>query len=115
MGRLHPRDIDRLHASACRALADPKRIRILYELDEQPRHVTALAEDLGLPQPTVSRHLKVLRQQALVSKQRDGQAVVYRLADRRIITVLDVIQQVMIDAQDRRGDVQPSGSLVVSG
>jgi ArsR family transcriptional regulator len=93
------------HASICQALADPKRIMMLYALSEQPRHVTALADYLGLPQPTVSRHLRVLREQSLVLTRRDGPAVIYRLADRRIIGVLDTMQQVMLDALERRSEL----------
>ena len=95
-------ELNLLHANICQALADPKRILILYALDDEPRHVTALAEDLEMPQPTVSRHLRVLRQQSLVFAERDGPAVVYRLADRRIIDVLNTMQQVMFDALERQ-------------
>lgn len=89
-------------ANVCQALADPKRILILYALHERPRHVTALAGDLDIPQSTVSRHLRILRQQSLVRSERDGPAVVYRLADDRIIQVLETMQQVMVDAFERR-------------
>ena len=95
-------EITLLHAGICQALSDPKRILILYALDEQSRHVTELAADLGLPQPTVSRHLRTLRQQSLVAAQRDGTWVTYRLADRRIIQVLDMMRQVMFDAWERK-------------
>jgi ArsR family transcriptional regulator len=44
-----------LHDNICRALGDPKRIQMLYALDEQPRNVSALAAALDIPQPTVSR------------------------------------------------------------
>ena len=98
-------ELNLLHANICQALGDPKRILILYALYEQPRHVTALADDLGLPQPTVSRHLRVLRQRALVSTERDGAAVVYRLADDRMITVLNEMRQVMRDALTRQSDL----------
>jgi DNA-binding transcriptional ArsR family regulator len=91
-------ELNLLHASICRALADPKRILILYALDHQSRHVTALAEELNIPQPTVSRHLGILRQHSLVNFERDGASVVYYLSDRRIIEVLDMMRQVMFDA-----------------
>ena len=66
------REVNLLHASICQALADPKRILILYALSEGPRTVTELTEALDVPQPTVSRHLKVLRERRLVSTERDG-------------------------------------------
>ena len=86
-----------LHASICRAMADPKRILILYALNERPRHVTALADELELPQSTVSRHLRTLRHHSLVISERDGSSVVYHLSDRRIISLLDLMGQVMFD------------------
>ncbi|MCB8968935.1 MAG: metalloregulator ArsR/SmtB family transcription factor [Chloroflexota bacterium] len=91
-----------LHAAICQALSDPKRILILYTLDECPRHVNDLASDLGLPQPTVSHHLRVLRQQALVLTERDGNGTLYRLADSRIIDVLETMRLVMFDALKRK-------------
>ena len=91
-----------LHGNICQALGDPKRILILYALDEEPRHVTALAKNLGFPQPTVSRHLRVLRQRSLVQTERSGPAVVYRLTDRRIIEILDNMRLVLRDAMDRQ-------------
>ena len=94
-----------LHGNICQALGDPKRILILYALDEEPRHVTALAKNLGFPQPTVSRHLRVLRQRSLVQTERSGPAVVYRLTDRRIIEILDNMRLVLRDAMDRQSSV----------
>jgi len=91
-------EVGLLHTSICQALADPKRIQILYALHARPRHVTALADDLGLPQPTVSRHLRILRQKSLVSSERDGASVVYQVVDSRIIAVLDLMRQVMFDS-----------------
>lgn len=98
-------ELNLLHAHICQALGDPKRIQILYALYEQPRNVTALAEALDTPQPTISRHLRVLRQRALVLTERDGPAVVYRLADQRMIEVLDTMRQVLRDALARQSSV----------
>jgi ArsR family transcriptional regulator len=94
-----------LHANVCQALGDPKRFLILYALHEQPRHVSLLADDLHMPQPTVSRHLTVLRQRALVITEREGTAVIYRLADSRIIDILNNMRQVLRDALTRQTDV----------
>jgi ArsR family transcriptional regulator len=104
-------ELNHLHANVCQALADPKRILILYALAEQPRHVTGLAELLDMPQPTVSRHLRVLRQQSLVTAERDRATVVYELADPRIIGVLDTMRQVMVDALERQSGLIDAGHL----
>lgn len=94
-----------LHANICQALGDPRRILILYALREQPRYVSALADDLDMPQPTVSRHLQVLRQRALVIAERDGAAVVYHLADERIVEILDMMRLLLRDALTRQASV----------
>lgn len=78
-----------LHANICKAMGDPRRIQILYTLHAAPRHVTALAEELQTPQPTISRHLAILRERGLVSADRDGAQVVYSLAAPEIIAILD--------------------------
>jgi ArsR family transcriptional regulator len=95
-------ELNLLHANICQALGDPKRIQMLYALHAEPRYVSALAVDLELPQSTVSRHLRVLRQRSLVLTERDGQTVTYRLADPRIIDILDMMRQVMRDALSRQ-------------
>ncbi len=94
-----------LHASVCQALGDPKRLQILYALDERPRHVSALAADLEMPQPTVSRHLQVLRERQLVIAEREGAAVVYQLAEPRVIHVLDTMRQILRDVLARQSQV----------
>jgi DNA-binding transcriptional ArsR family regulator len=98
-------ELNQLHADICQALADPKRILILYALAEEARNVSTLACDLGLAQPTVSRHLRVLRQQSLVGTRRDGPSVIYYLSDQRIIAVLDTMQQLMLDALERQTEL----------
>ncbi|HLF90330.1 MAG TPA: metalloregulator ArsR/SmtB family transcription factor [Anaerolineales bacterium] len=88
-------EINQLHANICGALADPSRILILYLLSEGALNVNTLVERLDLPQPTVSRHLKVLRERGLVSAERDGQSVYYSLADHRVIDALDLLRKVL--------------------
>lgn len=88
-------EIDLLHSRICQALADPKRVLILYVLTEGAKYVTELVEELNVPQPTVSRHLAVLRERGLVQTERKGTAVYYTLADRRIIDALDLMREVL--------------------
>ncbi len=91
-----------LHATVCQALGDPKRLNILYALHERPRHVSQLAADLDMPQPTVSRHLQTLRERHLVIASRDGATVVYHLAEPRVIVVLDTMRQILRDSLARQ-------------
>lgn len=88
-------EITALHANICSALADPSRILILYALSEKPCTVSELADALGINQPSVSRHLILLRERGLVSSQREGQSVLNTLADERVITALDLLRAVL--------------------
>jgi DNA-binding transcriptional ArsR family regulator len=88
-------EVHQLHSRMCEGLADPTRILILYALAEAPRNVSELAEALGSPQPTVSRHLKVLREREMVRAERVGPAVRYSLIDSRVIDALDILRAVL--------------------
>lgn len=101
------REIHQLHAEICQALSDPTRILILYELRDGPKNVSDLAEILHTSQPTISRHLKVLRDRRLVIATRDGTNVYYTLADRRVIEALDLLRKVMAQSiEDRQALIQ---------
>lgn len=95
MDRNLKEEVIQLHAHVCSGLADTNRILLLYSLYEKPRNVTELAELLGVPQPTVSRHLKILRERGMVIAHRDGQSVIYHVSDPRIIQALDLLRSVM--------------------
>ena len=101
----HIDELNLLHAHVCQALGDPTRLQILYALNEGPQRVTTLTESLDIPQSTVSRHLAVLRRSSLVTSERNGMAVVYTLADSRIIDVLDTMRLVLRDALERQSSM----------
>ena len=61
------------------ALADPMRRRILDLLREKPRLVGELVDQLGLSQPGISKHLRVLREVGLVNVRQDAQRRWYEL------------------------------------
>ena len=89
-------EVELLHHRVCYALSDPTRICILYLLAEGGRFVNEIAELLGAPQPTISRHLRVLRERELVHTERQGTAVCYSLADQRIIDALDLMRNIVM-------------------
>lgn len=96
------REVHQLHAEICQALSDANRILLLYELFEKPRNVGQLVEALNLTQPTVSRHLKVLRDRRLVLAQRDGTNIYYTLADHRVIEALNLLRAVLAEILEQR-------------
>jgi DNA-binding transcriptional ArsR family regulator len=61
------------------AVAEPRRREILNYLARQERPVGDIVENLGLAQPSVSKHLRVLRDVGLVHVRRDGRQMFYRM------------------------------------
>lgn len=98
-------EINQLHAEICAGLADPNRIMILYALSQSPRNVTELYTELNMPQPLISRHLKVLRERGMVTSKRMGTVIQYALADRRLIQALDLLRAVMRDGLTKRAEL----------
>jgi ArsR family transcriptional regulator len=75
-----PATVGRLEG-ALKALADRTRLRILALLGNNEVCVCHIHDSLGLPQPTVSRHLAYLRRSGLVAARREGVWMHYRIAD----------------------------------
>jgi DNA-binding transcriptional ArsR family regulator len=65
-------------SDAFNAVAEPRRREILYFLAEEERPVGEIVARLGIEQPSVSKHLKVLRQVGLVRVRRNGRHMYYR-------------------------------------
>jgi len=97
-----------LHDEVCSALADPNRILILYSLAERSMNVSELVEKLDVPQPTVCRHLRVLRDRGMVRYHRDGQQINYRLKDYRVIEALDLMRAMLADRLQNQAELLES-------
>jgi ArsR family transcriptional regulator, arsenate/arsenite/antimonite-responsive transcriptional repressor len=111
--------IDRLE-DAFKALADRTRLRILALLGNNEVCVCHLHDSLGVPQPTVSRHLAYLRRTGLVSARRDGVWMHYRVSsslDPEIRQVLDAavhaLTSVTTTVKDRAQFDKAFGGLYV--
>ncbi|KAA0926073.1 metalloregulator ArsR/SmtB family transcription factor [Rhodococcus sp. IEGM 1401] len=74
-----------------RALAAPVRIAIVLQLRESERCVHELVVALGVTQPLISQHLRVLKAAGVVRGERNGREVLYRLVD-------DHLSHIVVDA-----------------
>lgn len=100
--------------SAFTILADPNRRAILMLLDEQERTVGDLESALDLSQPSVSKHLRVLRDAGLVEAAIDAQRRVYRIRPAPLLEVEAWLApfrrywSAQVDALERHLDGEPS-------
>ena len=80
-----------LVAGRFRALGEPLRLRLLRELEDGERSVSALAESVGSTQPNVSKHLKVLQDAGLLRRRQEGTSAYYSIADTMVFELCDMI------------------------
>jgi DNA-binding transcriptional ArsR family regulator len=88
-------ELNQLHASVCKGLADPKRLLIINVLRDGEMSVGEICEELDLPQANVSQHLAIMRERGLVRARKDGQFVFYSLTTMKIVEAVDLLRQVM--------------------
>jgi ArsR family transcriptional regulator len=98
-------EVTQLHADFCYALADTRRILIIYALSNGSKCVSEITEELGISQPSVSRHLKVLRDRGCVKSTRQGANMQYELTDPRLVEALNLLRAVMRDRWTRWADI----------
>jgi len=103
-----------------KALADKTRLRILALLGNNEVCVCHIHDSLGVPQPTVSRHLAYLRKSGLVTARRDRVWMHYQVSGsvspviRRVLAAaVDALQQVPATTQDRKQFERSFGRLYV--
>jgi ArsR family transcriptional regulator len=92
-GSLSTQDAENL-ARVLKVLADPARLRLISLIQSQPSGeacVCHLTAPLGLSQPTVSHHLKVLLQAGLVEREQRGSWAYYRVVPDALSELRDVL------------------------
>lgn len=104
------------------ALADRTRLRILALLGNNAVCVCHIHDSLGLPQPTVSRHLAYLRRSRLVDARRDGVWMHYQvsrslspLLQGIVSAAMDALRRLPVTSRDRKQFERSFGDLYVLG
>jgi ArsR family transcriptional regulator len=88
-----------LQAKLCQALGQVVRLRIIDTLKDGSQCVTSLATLMDVPQPTVSRHLNVLRAAGILHRQRKGREVYYEIANPKIVDVCEMMQTILAEQE----------------
>jgi ArsR family transcriptional regulator, arsenate/arsenite/antimonite-responsive transcriptional repressor len=92
-GKLTPEEATQL-AGLFRVLGEPARLLMLSLIAAQPQQEVCaceLVEALGLSQPTISHHLKVMYEAGLLEKERRGTWIYYRLVQNQLASLRDVL------------------------
>jgi DNA-binding transcriptional ArsR family regulator len=84
-----------LLARRLKTISDPTRLAILDSLRSGPRTITDIAQAFGLAQPTVSNHVKLLRESGLVATDPSGSRRELRVQHDAVVELLDHLDQVL--------------------
>ena len=82
----------RRQSEILKALSDPVRAKIVYELEGGDMCVCELMRDLGMSQTMVSHHLKILKYAGIISDKKVGKWVYYSLVDVKAHDVLKLLE-----------------------
>ena len=82
---------NRFKAKIFRALSDPVRLQILDFFRNGEKCVREISPHIGLIQPVVSRHLKILKDSGIVRDKKDGNKRLYSITDQRVFQIFDGI------------------------
>lgn len=77
-------------SAAFKAISEPSRLKILFALRQGEMCVYHIVEAVGGTQSAVSHQLRILRDNRIIKSRRDGQNIVYSLADEHIVAVLEL-------------------------
>lgn len=80
-----------LVASRFKVLSEPLRLQILQFLENGEASVTNVTKAVNSTQPNVSKHLKIMQDEGLLAKRQDGNTVYYKIADRSVFELCEVV------------------------
>ncbi len=92
MPKLPSEESVRRQSEILKALSDPVRAKIVYELEGGDMCVCELMRDLGVSQTMVSHHLKILKYAGIISDKKAGKWVYYSLVDRKALDALKLLE-----------------------
>jgi DNA-binding transcriptional ArsR family regulator len=95
-----PADVE-VKAKLFRGLGDPSRLAILEALRDKPMTVSDVVRRTRLSQPNASMHLNCLWCCGLVDREAVGRYTVYRLANRKMLRILEAAQEVLETVHER--------------
>jgi len=94
-----------------RTLGEPFRLRILQTLESGEHTVTQLVEALQANQSNVSKHLQILFDASLVGRRRNGNSILYSIADPMVFKLCDLVcRSAARNSQRQYEDLHPASS-----
>ena len=89
------KELYKIHAEMCKVFSNSTRLEILNLLRDNEMSVTELIEKTKLSQANISQHLSIMKSKGIVTSNRRGKNIYYKLANPKIIKAFDIIREVL--------------------
>jgi len=76
-----------------KALAHPARLKMVAGLLKDECNVAQIQKVLGLPQSTISQHLRILKNADIIKGRKEGTKICYRVIDMRVKKIVEIIKR----------------------
>jgi len=83
-------------------LGDANRLKIIKFIEDGERSVSEIVEALGLSQPLVSHHLRILREREILQTKRNGPFIYYKLKTRKLLDALGLFLEIASSAKIKK-------------
>jgi ArsR family transcriptional regulator len=97
------KELYRIHAEICKVFSNPVRLEILNLLRSNEMSVTQLIEKTKLSQANISQHLAIMKYKGIVTFNRKGKNIYYKLVNPKIVKVFDIIREILIEKLKKEG------------
>ncbi len=91
------KELYKLHAEMCKVFSNSTRLEILNLLRDKQLSVTELIEKTKLSQANISQHLSIMKSKGIVTSNREGKNIYYKLTNPKIIKAFDIIREILAE------------------
>ena len=94
-----------IHAEVCKIFSNSTRLEILNLLRDKEMSVTELIEKTRLSQVNISQHLSIMKSKGIVTSNRKGKNIYYKLTNPKIVKAFDIIREVLAEKLKKNGKI----------
>ena len=97
------KELYEIHAEMCKVFSNSTRLEILNLLRDKELSVTEIVKKTKLSQANISQHLSIMRSKGIVTSNRKGKNIYYKLTNPKIIKAFDIIRDVLAKKLKKNG------------
>jgi len=102
------KELYEIHAEMCKVFSNSTRLEILNLLRDKELSVSELIEKTKLSQANISQHLSIMKSKGIVTSNRKGKNIYYRLTNPKIIKAFDIIRDILAEKLKKNGKMVKS-------